>query len=172
MTAQTVLTMRDEQQQQQEEEGRRRLPAGSVMISPWITLELTSPTLKTHESTDVVRVSQLEAHIKDYLPQLTGMSKEEQAAFLQQPAISPVYANYKDVGKVLVTYGEGEILKYDIKRLVDKLKTTEGVQLDVIARENAPHIWVVEPSLCPSEQAWRDDLSLIADWCANTVKQE
>ncbi|KAI8369564.1 Alpha/Beta hydrolase protein [Radiomyces spectabilis] len=145
------------------------LPAGAVMISPWITLETTAPTYATNSATDYVQIRQLIDHMLDYLPELRTMDDQQRHEYICRPEISPLYANYEGFCPTLVTYGEAEAFQHDNERLVQRLQQ-QHVHVDVITRENAAHIWVIEPFAAPSEKIWLEDCSKMVDWCAATVK--
>lgn len=172
LTAETILTVRNQRKHKELADlPPIPLPAGCIMISPWITMEMDSPTYKTNRETDYLQPESLSAYINDFLPQLSVMKETERATYLRQPYISPIYADYEGFCPTLVAIGGGEIFKHDLETLVDRLKTA-SVQVDVLTRDKAPHVWVMDPALNFTREDWLQDISQIADWCAKTIQQK
>ncbi|KAG0174013.1 hypothetical protein DFQ30_006341 [Apophysomyces sp. BC1015] len=146
------------------------LPHGHVLISPWVTLEADSPTFTTNAATDciardLVAIKGPEA----YLPQLKLLDDKARQRLLQNPRISPLYANLKGICPTLVSYGGLEIFQHDIEAFVRRLKENH-VDVEVLTRPDVPHIWVIEALMSPSYSIWEEDCGRIVDWCANRVK--
>ncbi|KAI8061053.1 Alpha/Beta hydrolase protein [Gongronella butleri] len=146
------------------------MPAGSVMISPWATLHAGSPSYAANEATDVIRTYLLNIYITNYLPRRVPMAHAEDnlAALARNPLVSILYADYKDVTPVLVVYSNAEVLQHEDAQLVKRLKHL-GVQTDVIVRDHQPHVWIIEPMLATSLDAWKQDMNDMIDWMAARV---
>ncbi|KAG0163460.1 hypothetical protein DFQ28_000178 [Apophysomyces sp. BC1034] len=146
------------------------MPAGSIMISPWTTLEDTSPTYISNRATDIITAAHLNAHVADYLPNMQTMDTKAQEQLLRQPNISPLYATFHGFCPTLIVCGEGEIFRHDIEKLVKQLEHDQ-VKVDVLTRQGAPHIWILMRALATTEEAWLEDLGKLTEWCVTTVTQ-
>lgn len=97
-------------------------------------------------------------------------SKEIDVDAIRHPSISPLYGSFIGFCPTLVTYGGTEIFQHDCEELIGCLKR-DGVQVDVITRPDAPHIWLISSTLSPTYEMWKKDCSALADWCANQLKK-
>lgn len=147
------------------------LPAGCVMISPLVTMEMDSPTYKTNIETDYIRPEALKSYIDDYLPQLSTMNENERAAYLKNPFISPIYADYTGFCPTLLAIGGGEVFRHDLEKLFKRLKD-KNVQAEVLMRDKAPHVWLVDPALSCTREEWIQDIDKIVDWSAKVIQRK
>lgn len=119
-----TLAARDSQQQ---------MPAGLVLLSPWLDLAATAVSYEKNASTD------------------TMFSREsaEQAAVAYlgtyattHPLASPAYGDFLRVPKVLIFASGSEVLLDDALQFAEKAQQS-GVEVDLHVVENMPHIWPV-----------------------------
>ena len=141
------------------------------MISPWVDLNDDQSTNSANDvETDFVRSWQIRSYFSGYLPQLAQMNLQERQTVLQQPDISPFYADYHDFCPVLLTIGGGEFLRPQIEAFAKKLEK-DGVDLDITTRPDAPHCYIVESNVAVSKEQWLKDLKAFTDWCAKIVSK-
>lgn len=142
------------------------LPAAAVFISPWVMLEATAPSYDTNLTKDCLPLHKgMRPHW--YFNGFDKMSPEEQAAVLQDPDVSPLLANMEGLCPTLVTYGNHEVFQSDIESFIARLQR-DKVHVDIIAR-NAPHIWIIEPSLAPSVTMYAQGIAELSSWLAGAV---
>ncbi|KAF7724792.1 hypothetical protein EC973_000749 [Apophysomyces ossiformis] len=146
------------------------LPRGHVLISPWVTLEPHSPSYITNEKSDcITREVVCERAPYAYLPQLLNLKGDERKKLLQNPRVSPLYANFEQFCPTLVTYGGAEMFQHDIEALIGRLKDYH-VEVQVLTRPETPHIWVIEPLMSPTYAMWKQDFNCLTDWCASRIE--
>ena len=145
------------------------MPKGAVMISPWASMESTSPTYTTNASKDCLPFKPGDRH-GWLFPNFDNMSKDEQDALLKDPYVSPMFGNYEGVCPVLVTLGGEEVFANDIELLIERLKENK-VKVDVVSRADTVHIWAIERFLTQNQKIWLEGINKIIDWCASTVRQ-
>jgi acetyl esterase/lipase len=114
-------------------DSKHQMPAGLVLLSPWLDLAATAASYEKNASTD------------------TMFSKEsaEQAtvAYLgtcatTDPLASPAYGDFSRVPKVLIFVSASEVLLDDAVQFSKKAQQS-GVAVDLHVVENMPHIWPV-----------------------------
>jgi acetyl esterase/lipase len=136
------------------------LPAGAILVSPWINLETTSPTYTSNRSVDCIGIKNLNNCISRYVPQ--DMAKND-------PELSPIYAeSFKGFPPLLVTYGGLEVFKHDIQAFIRRAREDK---VDVVElTRNMPHIWIMQPEIPCDDAVWEEDVSKLTDWCASKIK--
>ena len=114
LTLATLLALRDTGKQ---------LPAGAVVISPWVDLALTGASVQSKAALDPILDHDSLAMYAGYYA-----GKNE----LTNPLISPLYADLQDLPPLLIQVGTDEILLDDAARLAEKArKSGVNVTLDV-----------------------------------------
>lgn len=90
------------------------LPSGLVLMSPFLDLTLTSPSLRYNQKHDaLLSINVLETGIKHYVPKGTDASI---------PELSPIFGELKGLPPTLVQVGSKEILLDDAVRFEEKAK--------------------------------------------------
>ncbi|KAI9317196.1 Alpha/Beta hydrolase protein [Dichotomocladium elegans] len=146
------------------------LPAGVVMLSPWVVLSSKDPVLREELILDYVKKEDIDDCVGRYLPQTLGMEPSALSDVIRQPDVSPFYGDFSPpVCPLLVAYSSSETLANQIEAFVRKLQKS-GVDVAVIVRENAAHLWIMEPLFCATNAIWTDDLTKLTDWCAKIVQ--
>ncbi len=106
------------------------LPGGAVLISPFLDLTASGESVTTRaEQEPWFRVEDLDVVIKHYCP-------DED---LEDPMISPVFANVAGLPPTLVQVGDDEILLSDSTRIAEKMKEA-GVDVEL---QVFPEMWHV-----------------------------
>jgi acetyl esterase/lipase len=143
-------------------------PAGNVQISPWISIDGSESIVPGKIYQDCLTVDMLNSDHGTYFGKITS-SGTEKRDILRNPTISPLYGSFVGLCPTLVTYGGTEVFQHDNEKLIQYLKRDQ-VQVDVIHRPEAPHIWLICWILSPTYAMWKTDCSRLADWCAERVK--
>lgn len=122
LTAATLLKLRDI---------GVALPAGGVLLSPWTDLDLTGDSIKTKRRLDpIVDASGLHFMANLYI------GDEEP----NNPYISPIYADLKDLPPILVQVGSAEVLLDDSTRFAEKAKSV-GVDVTIEVWDDMTHVF-------------------------------
>lgn len=106
-------------------EENRLLPRGMVLMSPWTDMTLSG---KSHESRKDIEPVLDEAYLKQAISAYAG---EEN---LQNPLISPIFADFEGFPPTYIQVGDNEILLSDSVMLHKKMiKANIAVKMDVYA---------------------------------------
>lgn len=90
------------------------LPSGLILMSPFLDLSLTSPSLRYNQKHDaLLSIQALETGIEYYVPKGIDASI---------PELSPIFGDFKGLPPTLVQVGSKEILLDDAVRFEEKAK--------------------------------------------------
>ena len=113
-------------------------PAGAALLSPWVDLALTTPSLAANEDTDFLNPAVLAASATMYL---AGRAAAE-------PLASPLYADLCGLPPLLVQVGTAEMLLDDGVRLAER-GAAAGVDVTLERWDDMVHVWhfmfLIEP---------------------------
>ncbi len=109
------------------------MPAGVVLMSPWVGLDITED-LETDDP--VLDVKEMREFAKMYIGELLP----------DDPRVSPLYADLSGLSPILVHVGSREAVKGDSLRLV-KSAEAGGVQAEVEVWEGMVHGWQLAPQV-------------------------
>lgn len=147
------------------------MPKGAIMVSPWVDVKSNSPTYTSNANKDCLIIPPNQNHAYWFVPDITHKSPKEQEALAMDPDLSPVFGDYNGVCPMIVTYGGHELFAYDIERFIKRLK--EGhVDVNVVSRADAVHIWALERFVTQNHQIWLEGINKITDWCAASIRQQ
>ncbi|PAB58357.1 alpha/beta hydrolase [Anaeromicrobium sediminis] len=119
------------------------LPAALGLFSPWVDLTLKGDTIETlKEYETILSKRQLEGSAKIYA------GKEE----LDNPLISPIYANYKDFPPMMILAGSREVLLSDSMNLARKA-ALNNTTVNLIVWDNLYHVFAADSNLPESKEA-------------------
>jgi epsilon-lactone hydrolase len=119
------------------------LSAAIVLLSPWLDLSLSGPTIESHAVIDpLVSRAALLACAHDYL----GQSDPH------DPLISPVYAELHGLPPLLIQVGDHELLLSDSTRLAEKAQTA-GIDVTLEVWPEMWHVWHGWAATLPEGQA-------------------
>jgi len=117
-------------------ENHQNIPNKTVLLSPWLDVEMSNP-----EITDYIE--------KDVLLNLDGMIKCGQiyAGKLptKDPQVSPIYGNMNNLGEIKVFVSTHELFYPDCQRLKSKILQAEGSSCDMTVMNNMIHDWIIFP---------------------------
>lgn len=107
------------------------LPAAAALLSPWLDLSLSLPSMKALEDTDpFIHPSFLDSMASDYAGQYDR----------KDPLLSPVFGDLKNLPPLFIQVGEEEVLLDDSQALAEKAKA-EGVEVDLKVWKSMWHVW-------------------------------
>jgi len=119
------------------------LPAAIVLLSPWLDLSLSGPTIESRAAIDpLVTRSALLACVRDYVGQRDP----------RDPLISPVFAALHDLPSLLIQVGDHEILLSDATRLAEQAQAA-GVSVMLEVWPEMWHVWHGWAATLPEGQA-------------------
>jgi acetyl esterase/lipase len=133
------------------------LPRGALLVSPWVNLDLASPTYQTHAQHDYLTLAAAKQFRTLYLP--TDMSPTD-------PRVSPIFIpSLQLFPPMLVIYGATEVFQHDIAAFVEKCRK-DGVEVDSVSPPDSAHVWFMMEHLCASDAVWYNAMKDTANWCA------
>ncbi|KAI7868622.1 Alpha/Beta hydrolase protein [Spinellus fusiger] len=145
------------------------MPAGSLLISPWVTLENNLIDF-SKPFVDILSKPMLIGCVDNYLPQLSELGAEERKAFIQQPSISPLYGDFTGACPMLVVYGDMEILRESIQSFIKNVQK-DGVNVNVICSVDSVHDSIISPLFSKTEKTTESNINDVAEWCAHLISK-
>jgi acetyl esterase/lipase len=111
-------------------------PQKTVLISPWLDLELKNPDIHPYVK-------------RDYLLSLEGLhyaaKKYSGGEDLRNPLLSPLYGDLSELGQIMLLYGTEEIFYPDCQELEKRILQSPGTQGEVLIGDGLGHDWVLFP---------------------------
>ncbi|KAI9286894.1 Alpha/Beta hydrolase protein [Umbelopsis sp. AD052] len=133
------------------------LPRAALLVSPWVNLDLASPTYQTLAKDDYLTLAAAKQFRTLYLPK--DMSPTD-------PRISPIFLpSLQLFPPMLVIYGATEVFSHDIAAFVKKCRK-DGVEVDSMAPPDSAHVWFMMEHLCANDGVWHNAMRDTANWCA------
>ncbi len=118
------------------------LPAAGVLLSPWVDLAETGPSIQTRAAIDpLVSPESLRLAAGYYLG----------GADPQTPLASPLYADLRGLPPLLIQAGDHEILLSDATRLAAQARAA-GVDVTLDVWDEMWHVWQVWAEILPEGQ--------------------
>lgn len=129
----TTLSLRD---------NNEPLPSAMICISPWIDLAHTGKSHVTNSKADIVLTTDV---LKEWASAYTDESN------LQNPLVSPLYADFHGFPPLFIQADSNEILLDDAKRLAEKAKAG-GVDVTLKIWDGMWHAWHALGGLIPESK--------------------
>ncbi|MGQ4807968.1 Monoterpene epsilon-lactone hydrolase [Candidatus Entotheonellaceae bacterium PAL068K] len=118
------------------------LPAAGVCLSPWVDMEATGASFRTHATADPsVSQDRILSIAKLYLG---GKSP-------QAPLASPIHADLCGLPPLFVQVGAIETLLDDANALTERAKAA-GVEVELEVWDDMPHVWQLFAPILPEGQ--------------------
>ena len=130
------------------------LPGGIMVFSPYADLTHSGYTIAINAATDYLPLSELSTPNTDYAP---GFD-------LEDPEISPVFADMTGYPPLLIFAGGSEMLLDDSLRL-DASARAVGVESTLVVEEEMVHVW-------PVALTWESATPRTFDRCAQWVSSQ
>ncbi|ORX56757.1 alpha/beta-hydrolase [Hesseltinella vesiculosa] len=144
-------------------------PLGAIIVSPLVTYLTDSSSFAKHKAFDCIPDNLARQNFKELFPQLEFTSEEESTTYLR--SVFPLYSDTTSFPPVLVTYGKRERFSDHIEAFIHSLKQAD-IQVEVIAKDNEPHVFNVTPFLASSKRVWADQVDQMAGWCAKRLEEQ
>lgn len=123
------------------------LPAGLVLLSPWLDLGLTGESMKSRAEADKMVT-------REGLALATGHYLGSSEVDPTDPLASPVFADLRGFPPILVHVGDDEVLLSDSERLGERA-IQSGVDARVIVWPSMGHVFPADATLQQARQAIR-----------------
>jgi acetyl esterase/lipase len=115
------------------------LPAASALLSPWLDLTFSGPTVRTNAATDYLNEASMRRVAAMYLNGADPLS----------PLASPLFADLRGLPPLLIQVGTAEMLLDDAKRFARRASAAH-VPVDLELWEGMVHVWhfmhAIEPN--------------------------
>lgn len=125
------------------------LPAGAILMSPWVDLTRSCDSWESNSSFDIVPIPSNGDHL-DPVACYLGSNME---LYLAHPYASPLFGDFTGLPPLLIQAGESEVLRDEITLLAHKA-TLAGVQVMHELYEDAIHVFQAFPFLEASQHAF------------------
>jgi len=125
------------------------LPAGAILMSPWVDLTRSCDSWDSNSSFDIVPIPSNGDHL-DPVACYLGSNME---LYLTHPYASPLFGDFTGLPPLLIQAGESEVLRDEITLLAHKA-TLAGVQVMHELYEDAIHVFQAFPFLEASQHAF------------------
>lgn len=130
----------------------RALPAMFIGYSPWTDLAVSGASVDINAGRCVMFMPR---GIREAAAQYTGKHDP------RDPRISPLYGDLKGLPPMLLFASTHEILRDDTLRLAEKARAA-GVEVELVVRENLPHVWPIFVRLLPEGQEALETVKVFA----------
>ncbi|KAG6873859.1 hypothetical protein C0995_010471 [Termitomyces sp. Mi166 len=137
------------------------LPAGAILMSPWVDLTMSCESWDSNASFDVVPFPQ-----DDHMNPIALYLGERMEEYLTHPYASPLFGDFAGLPPLLIQVGDAEVLRDESTLLAHKA-TLSGVDVRHELFEDAIHVFQAYPFLPASRRAF---LSM-KDFVQNTLPQ-
>lgn len=129
------------------------MPAKTILISPWLDVRLTNPSINEVEKND--------KELNKETLKLAGIAYAGEDG-INSYLVNPIEGDVSKLKNVTILTGTYDILNPDVKRLKEKAQTV-GVQIDIKEYEQAGHIWMIEKNSTQElvQQGYQDILQLL-----------
>jgi acetyl esterase/lipase len=118
---------------------KKAAPLAISLISPWLDLTGSGESTKTNNKSEVMLDPRGIA--------IAGNAFRGELA-LDDPRVSPLFADQSDLPPILIQVGSGEILLSDSLRLQEKLKAV-GANSQLRVWKNMHHVWHMSAAVVP-----------------------
>jgi acetyl esterase/lipase len=143
LTVATIATLRD---------ARDPLPAGALLISPWVDLSVSAASIRDNARFDWIDEAFLRRCAREYLGDLDRAD----------PRSSPVHASFRDFPPLLVQAGDAELLHDEARTLAERARAA-GVDVTHEVTPDMVHVWPLFADLVPEGRAAIDRIARFLD---------
>ncbi|KAF9055922.1 Alpha/Beta hydrolase protein [Panaeolus papilionaceus] len=125
------------------------LPAGAILLSPWVDLTMSCESWETNAAYDVVPCPTADNHMNPIALYLGDRTEE----YLTHPYASPLFGDFKGLPPLLIQAGDAEVLRDEIGLLAHKA-TLSGVEVRHELYDDAIHVFQAYPFLEASKKSF------------------
>jgi monoterpene epsilon-lactone hydrolase len=130
------------------------LPAGAFVISPWVDLEATRPSIARNARYDYIDRATLQAFARNFVGR----------ADLRNPLAAPVHADLRGLPPLLVQAGGAEALLDDAHALATRARAA-GVDVTFDVEPEMIHAWPLLDAIVPCARGSIERLARFARTC-------
>lgn len=113
------------------------MPAGLVLLSPWVDLTMSCGSWEENGDSDVVPLPPLDSHLN---PVGCYLGPDGVGAYVTHPYASPLFGDLRDLPPMLIQSGDSEVLRDEITLLAHKA-TLAGVNVTHELYEDMVHVF-------------------------------
>ncbi|KAG6919026.1 hypothetical protein DXG01_009736 [Tephrocybe rancida] len=124
------------------------LPAGAILMSPWVDLTMSCESWDSNASFDVVPFPQ-----DDHMNPIALYLGERTEEYLTHPYASPLFGDFSGLPPLLIQVGDAEVLRDEATLLAHKA-TLAGVDVRHELFEDAIHVFQTYPFLPATRRAF------------------
>ncbi|KAG6837313.1 hypothetical protein H0H93_011408 [Arthromyces matolae] len=124
------------------------LPAGAILMSPWVDLTMSCESWDSNASFDVVPFPQ-----DDHMNPIVLYLGENMEEYLTHPYVSPLFGDFIGLPPLLIQVGDAEVLRDESTLLAHKA-TLAGVDVRHELFEDAIHVFQAFPFLSVTRRAF------------------
>ncbi|EJU02599.1 hypothetical protein DACRYDRAFT_78439 [Dacryopinax primogenitus] len=128
------------------------LPAGLILLSPWVDLTMSSDSWDSNAAYDIVPVPPPTSHLNPVLNYL-GPGPAGIGTYLTHPYASPLFGDLSRLPPLLVQCGDAEVLRDECALLAHKAARA-GVTVKHEMYEDAVHVFQMLQWLPQTAKAW------------------
>jgi acetyl esterase/lipase len=114
----------------------RPLPAGTVLLSPWLDVSMSNQEIDSFEKKDPVLSKRA---------LLNAARKYADVLDLRNSKVSPIFGPMDHLGDVLMLFGTNELFYPDCMVLKEKLEAAAKTNVETIIYKGAIHDWILYP---------------------------
>lgn len=129
------------------------LPAGAVLMSPWVDLTMSCASWDTNAQYDYLPQP---ANDDQFHPVKCYIAPEQLAEYIIHPYASPIFGNFKGMPPLLIQCGDAERLRDEGTLLAHKASLA-GVKVEHEIYEDAVHVFQMFGFLDATRKALRSD---------------
>ncbi|KAG5340918.1 Monoterpene epsilon-lactone hydrolase [Termitomyces sp. T112] len=137
------------------------LPAGTILMSPWVDLTMSCESWESNANFDVVPFPQ-----NDHMNPIALYLGERMEEYLTHPYASPLFGDFTGLPPLLIQVGDAEVLRDESTLLAHKA-TLAGVDVRHELFEDAIHVFQAYPFLPVARRAF----SSMKNFVQNTLPQ-
>ncbi|KAI5121303.1 hypothetical protein M0805_003772 [Coniferiporia weirii] len=124
------------------------LPAGAILMSPWVDLTMSCDSWDTNAAYDIVPMPK-----PDHMNPISCYLGEDWERYVTHPYASPLFGDFHNLPPLLIQVGDSEVLRDEITLLAHKASMA-GVQVRHELYEDAVHVFQTFPFLETSRRAF------------------
>ncbi|KAF8078986.1 Alpha/Beta hydrolase protein [Lyophyllum atratum] len=129
-------------------DNNQSLPAGAILMSPWVDLTMSCESWDSNANFDVVPFP-----AQDHMNPIALYLGQRMEEYLTHPYASPLFGNFEGLPPLLIQVGDAEVLRDEVTLLARKA-TLAGVDVRHELFEDAIHVFQTYPFLTATRRAF------------------
>lgn len=112
-------------------------PKDIILLSPWLDVSMTNPSIKKYEKVDPM--------LTTWSLRVAGKAWAGSKTAMYKPYVSPIYGNFKHLGRISIFVGTHEEFLSDNQKL-NKILTQEKISHTYVQADKMNHVYAVYPT--------------------------